>query len=112
MEEFPFRVSLTASGGLDKKTLLPKSIRFTIPSTVVSAYDLKKGDNIYFQITGLIREKNQKEPTKVNIPIWAKVSSAGGNSLALTIDKKQAVRYKLTTDDEIEIIIKEIRKTT
>ena len=65
---------------------------------------------VYFHIIGILKEKTQKEPNQVNIPIWAQVSSAGGSSLAITVDKKQVIRYELKKDYELEIIFKDIKK--
>lgn len=111
MEEKPFRVTLSASGGINKKTGIPKSLRFTIPAAVVKAYKIEKDYSVYFHIIGILKEKTQKEPTQVNIPMWAQVSSAGGTSLAITVDKKQVIRYELKKDYELEIIFKEIKKS-
>jgi len=72
---------------------------------------LEKGYYVYYIIIDIFREENQKEPISVNIPLFAKFSSAGGNSLALTVDKKQVIRYNLNKDYELEIMIKDIRKT-
>jgi len=88
------------------------SIRFVVPTPTIEALDLKVGDIIEFQITGIFKDKDQKKPDEPNFitPIKANIISAGGSSLGITIRRNFVNRYELEEGYDLIVDISLVKR--
>ncbi len=107
MESKPFRVSLREAGEKDEETGKASSIKFTIPSAVVKALEIDKGDIVHIKVYKILEGTNIRE---VEFPLFSEVIKGGSTSLAVTVDKKEVERYDLNKDLDLEITLSIVKK--
>ncbi len=80
-----------------------KSISFIIPPAKIKELELIPKDVIYIHACGIFAEKNQTDPSPLDLSFYAEVSKAGGSSLQITIRKNYVNRYNLKNENELVI---------